>query len=132
MPDLQYRAEITSRDGSLIASNTNSTFILPASEKYILLPRFKSDINPSQINFSLLNSRYVVKPNLPDIRLDIQRSQVVVVENETITTGVIKNNSPFTVTQVNLVAVYNERSQLVALNYTNINDLVTGELRKLV
>src|SRR5258708_39921823 len=42
----------------------------------------------------------------------------------------IKNTTPFTITHVNLpVAVLNSRNELVAVNFTYIDDLLSGETR---
>jgi hypothetical protein len=130
MANMIYRAEIKASDGTLITSITNETFVLPASEKLVILPRFTTDKTPSQIDFSILDSKFTLKQVLPAVNLDLQRTQISFLDNETIVSAVIKNNSPFFVTQVDLpVVLYNDRSQVVAVNYTNINDLKPSEIR---
>jgi hypothetical protein len=131
VPNLVYRVEIRSSDGTLITSSTNESFILPASEKYLVLPRFTSSATPTQVDFSVINSNFVLKPeNFPSLNLEMQRMALALSGNETVVSAVIKNNSPFTVTQVDLlVTIHNERAELVGINYTNINDLLSGELR---
>ncbi|HYE22042.1 MAG TPA: hypothetical protein VD998_00450, partial [Verrucomicrobiae bacterium] len=131
VPNLAYRVEIKTSSGSLITSTTNESFILPASEKYLVLPRFTTTFSPSEMDFTVLESKYVLKPeNFPQLSLEMQRIQVSHEDNETIVSAVIKNNSPFTISQVDLLAtLYTDRGELKVINYTNINDLVSGELR---
>ncbi len=128
---LSYNADIKSSDGNLLATSTGMTFILPAGEKYIVLPRFTTAGSPASIDFSVLESKFVLKPtNFPDVSVDVQRTQITFSGDQTVLSAVLKNNSPFTITQVDLpVLIYNEQSKVVAINYTNINDLKSGELR---
>jgi hypothetical protein len=131
VPKFQYRAEIKSADGDVLATATNTTFVLAASEKYILLPRFTSAKKPDHIDLTPLQSQFVVKPaHQPDLRLDVQRNQITVQNDQTVVNAVVKNASAFTIKQVDLTAtIYNEKGELVGMAYTNINDLVSGELR---
>jgi hypothetical protein len=131
IPNFQYRAEVKSADGDILSSVTNTTFILAASEKYILLPRFTADKKPDHIDLTPLQQQFVVKPtNQPELRMDVQRNQITFVNDQTVVNAVVKNASAFTVKQVDLIAtIYNERGELVGMAYTNINDLVSGELR---
>ncbi len=131
VPKLLYRIEILDSAGILITSSTNESFVLPASEKYLVLPRFVASSAPSQINFSILESKFVLKPDsFPVLNIEVQRNSVAAGANETQLQAVLKNNSAFTISQVDLLAtIYNDRGELVGMNYTNINDLLSGELR---
>ncbi len=131
VPDLEYSADVKTLDGTMLSTVTGASFILPATDKYILLPRINSSKTPTSIDFSLLGSKFVLKPvTFPEVNIDVQRTQVGIVDGQTVLSAVLKNNSPFTIAQVDIpVILYNERTQIVGLNYTNINDLKSGELR---
>lgn len=131
VPNLVYRTEVKSKDGTLLASATSESYILPASEKYLIVPRFNANQTPAQIDFTVINSKFVLKPEaFPIVNMEIQRNQLIPQATETLINAVLKNNSPFTITQVDLQAlIYNDKNQIVGINYTNVNDLLSTELR---
>jgi hypothetical protein len=132
IPKFTYRIEVFDNQDRFLSSATQTVFVLPASEKYLIIPRFNAKNPPSSLKLHILESQFVLKPGeFPYINLDFQRRQIQPTRNDTtIVTGVLKNTSAFSITQVDLLAlIYNDQSQIVGISYTNINDVLSEELR---
>jgi hypothetical protein len=127
--DQSYTAEFKTYGGTLVTKITGKTFILPASEKMIIFSRFSSKQKPDVLEVTLDKSHFIFKP---DVSFTYQLDRVNFQNNPdglVISAG-IKNLSPFTVSEINLpVAVYNNRNEIVGVNFTYINAVASGETR---
>ncbi len=125
----EYTAEFITLGGTSINKVNGSTFILPSREKLLVFSRFFSDKTPDHINFSLEKSNFIHKPQI-DFNYELERRMVNNTPAGLVVSAGIKNLTPFTVRNVNLpVAVYNSQNEIVAVNFTTINDLLSGETR---
>ncbi|MGE5298182.1 MAG: FxLYD domain-containing protein [Acidobacteriaceae bacterium] len=131
VPELSYHFEVTDNTGKFLASSSGKSFILPDSEKYLIVPRFQANGIPAEINFTFNKPAFVLKSQeFPFVGLDIQRKQAEIQGNNTVVYGVIKNSSAFTLSQVDIFSlIYDDSSKIIGLTYTNINDLATGDIR---
>jgi hypothetical protein len=125
----QYTAEFNTLGGTSITKVNGSAFILPASEKIIVFSRFSSPTKPEEIVAALGSTAFIRKPetvfNFELERVNLQNNP----DGLTVSAG-IKNLTPFTVKTINLpVTVYNNQNQIVGVNFTNINDVLSGDTR---
>ncbi|MEJ0021942.1 MAG: hypothetical protein WDN47_05235 [Candidatus Doudnabacteria bacterium] len=129
VPSQDYTAEFKTLGGTSIAKISDSTFILPASEKLIVFPRFTSQTKPDEIDVTLGETQFIQKP---DVTVNYELQRVNLQNNPagfSMTAG-IKNTMAFTVGQIDLpVAVYDSNNNIVAVNFTTINDVLSGETR---
>jgi hypothetical protein len=125
----EYTAEFKTFSGDVVTKINGSTFILPASEKFIVFTRFTSQEKPDEINFSLADSHFIHKPEV-DFNYDLERVNIQnAADGLTVSAG-IKNLTAFTIRTLNLpVIVYDNRNQIVAVNFTYLNDILSGETR---
>ena len=133
VPKLYYRADFKDYSGALIKSTSGLTYVRPSSEKIIVLPRFSSSASapPSQIDFQITDSKFTVTPDdVPTINLELQRTEVVTAASDTSVISVLRNPTPYKISQVDLtVYLYDNSNDLVGVNYTNVNEVRSGELR---
>lgn len=130
IPDQTYTARVTSKTGKTLLDYTGRAFILPSSQKVLVLPRFSSDSEPFAFDFALEPSRFIGKPKMPEIKLDLQRTQMRVESGSQIVSAVVINSSPFKVARIDLpVVLFDSKNQPVAANFTNVNEVLSGETR---
>ena len=125
-----FAVSFISSGNSTVHSVTGTTFILPASEKLIVIPRFFTDKKPEFLDFRLDETSFNFKPVTPRISTEIQRITYHETNNEFVVSAVIKNQTPFLIKQIELpVMLYDKEGKVLAANYTNINDLEAYEAR---
>ncbi|MGE5392585.1 MAG: hypothetical protein ACM3NH_02480 [Candidatus Saccharibacteria bacterium] len=130
VPEQGYRARVLSRAGSVLSDFSAKTFVLPSSQKVVVLPRFSTDAEPYELEFTLDTSRFIAKPEFPELKLDTQRTQLKVENGSLIVTAVVINSSPFKIARIDLpVVLFDSRNQAVAANFTNVNEVLSGETR---
>lgn len=124
-----YTAQFKTLGGTEVTKVMGSTFILPASEKLIVFTRFTADQAPQEMAVSLGESHFIHKPDI-SVDLETERTNIQNSSNGLIVTSAVRNLSAFTIKQINLpVAIYDNRNQIIAVNYTNLNDVLSGETR---
>jgi hypothetical protein len=129
VPEQVYTAEFKTYGGTVVSRVSGKTFILPASEKMIIISRFNANQKPDTIDFSLADSHFVHKTDTY-VELRVERVNVTVQAGQQTVSAAVKNMSPFVVRQVSLpVAIFNNRKEIVGVNYTNINELKPDETR---
>lgn len=131
VPKQEYSVQYQTLGGTTVASFAAVTYILPASEKIIVLPRFSAEKKPDVLNFNLSETKFVRKPqvvvNLETSRLNIQNQNASL-----LVTAVVKNLIPFTIRQIDLpVVLYNNKNEMVGANFTNVNTVSASETRSL-
>lgn len=124
-----YTVEFKTLGGTLITKISGQVFILPASEKIIVFARFTSQQKPDQIVVTLGDTRFIHKPdvsaNFEQERINIQNTQ-----DGTVVTAGIKSLSALTISEVSLpLVLYDNKSNVVGVGFTTINNLVSGETR---
>ncbi|MBX4191585.1 MAG: hypothetical protein KW804_02170 [Candidatus Doudnabacteria bacterium] len=125
----KYTAEFKTSGGSSITKVDGVTFVLPAREKLIVFSKFHSDRQPEQMVVNLEPTNFIHKPQL-DFNYEIERININNANTGLIVSAGIKNLTPFRIRKVDLpVAVYNGKNEVIAVNYTYINDLLSGETR---
>lgn len=125
----EYTAEFKSLTGVTVAKIGGSAFILPASEKLIVFSRFTSEQKPENMAVILAPTNFIHKPEV-SFNFDLERVNIQNQAEEMTVYAGIKNLTAFTIKQLNLpVAVYDGHNQIVAVNFTSINDLKSGETR---
>ncbi|MBI2607270.1 MAG: hypothetical protein HYW51_00350 [Candidatus Doudnabacteria bacterium] len=130
VPEQKFVAEFKTTGGTMVSKVEGRTFVLPAQEKLIVFSRFASEREPTEIEFTLLDSRFVYEPELPPLKVEIQRVQIQNLDSEFAVSAVIKNLTPFIISQVYLpVVLYNSSNEIIGVNLTNINDLESLESR---
>lgn len=130
VPGQSYNVEFKNSSGASVLATSGQAFILPASEKIIVFPRFKSDTVPIQLNFTLGETDFIRAPTLPTLNLVIQRRSLDLQVNQTMVNAVIANDTPFKISRVDLpVLLFDNNNQVIGVNYTNINDLSSAETR---
>ncbi|MBX4187145.1 MAG: hypothetical protein KW802_02725 [Candidatus Doudnabacteria bacterium] len=129
MPNQTYTAEFKTLGGTSVTKVNGSAFILPSSEKLIVFSRFTSDTKPEQMLMTLGEQHFIHKPRF-DFSYELERVNVQTRNGEIIVSGGIKNTTPFIIKQINLpVAIYDNRNQIAAVNFTYVNDVLSGETR---
>lgn len=124
-----YTAVFRTLGGTEVAKFSGTTYILPGSEKVIVFPRFTSQNVPATIEVVLAQTNFVHKPTRPDPTLVVSRVEMQTSGN-LIVTAALTNNTPFTIKRVDLpVMVYDRNNNVIAVNYTNVNDVKQQETR---
>jgi hypothetical protein len=124
-----YTVQFKTLGGIVLTSVSGSTFILPASEKLIVFSRFTSQTKPDAIDVSLADSRFIRNPGVT-VNYDLERVDVQNNPDGLLVSASIKNLMAFTVKEIDLpVAVYNNKNEIVAVNFTYISDVQSGETR---
>ncbi|MDP4000715.1 MAG: FxLYD domain-containing protein [bacterium] len=130
VPEQEYLAEFETAGGTVVSRMSGKTFVLPAQDKLLVFTRFTVDREPSELNFSLSDSRFIYESSLPPIITEVQRVQMEGLSSEFAVSAVIKNLSPFVISQIYLpVVLYNSQNEIVGVNSTNINDVRSLESR---
>ncbi len=124
-----YAAEFKTLGGTLITKVSGSTFVLPSSEKLIVFSRFTSQTKPDVIDVTLSDTHFIHKPDVP-INFQLERVNLQNNSDGLIISAGVNNLMAFTVNQIDLpVAVYNNKNEIVAVNFTSINNVLSGETR---
>lgn len=124
-----YTAEFKTIGGTSLTKVTGSTFILPAAEKLLVFSRFTSESEPQELDFTLGQSKFIRKPDIT-APYELERVSFTNDSKGAVVSAGIKNLSPFVIREVNLpVVVYDNNNQVVGVNSTYINQLVSGENR---
>lgn len=130
VPEQNYVAEFKTLGGSVITKVEGETFILPSSEKLIVFSKFTSETVPANIDFKLTESRFLVKPQMPLISMDVSRVEIKNTPGEYLVSAVLKNSSAFTLRQIHLpVVLFDRQNQIVGVNFTTINEVKSQETR---
>jgi hypothetical protein len=130
VPSQAYNVDFKNASGDSVMNTNGSTFILPASEKNIVFPRFSASSAPTRLDFTLSDTTYTRPPNLPTLSLEIQRRSFDSMVNQSTVNAVIVNRTPFKIARVDLpVLLFDAGGQVIGANYTNINDLASAESR---
>jgi hypothetical protein len=133
VPKLYYRADFKDYSGVLLKSNTGLTYVRPSSEKVIVLPRFSSSASspPTQIDFQITDSKFTITPDeAPTLNFDLQRTEVISGASDTAVTSVLRNPTPYKISQVDItVYLYDRLGKLIGVNFTNVNEIKSMELR---
>lgn len=115
--------------GTVLHQISSATFILPSSEKIILVPRFSSAQKPDVLKINFGESKFVRKPII-DSNLEVERVNLQNSPSGLVVNAGVKNLTAFNITRVDLlVVVYDAKNEIVAVNSTYINDLETLETR---
>lgn len=124
-----YTAEFKTYGGTILQKYDRNTFILPASEKLIVLPSFTSDKKPDDLDFSLSSTHFIRKPDVAP-NFDLERTIVQNTAAGLAVSSAIRNMTPFTVKEIDLpVAVFNSKNEIVAVNFTYLNEIKSSETR---
>ncbi len=124
-----YTAEFKTYGGTSLTKFSRTTYILPAKEKIIVLPRFSADRPPDEIIFTLGETIFIHKPEI-EFNPDLERITLNNNPGGLIVSAGIKNNTAFTLKHIDLpVVVFDNQNQVVAVNFTYINDVLSGETR---
>lgn len=127
--DQQYTAVFKTLGGTVLTSVNGSAFILPASEKLIVFTRFSSQTKPDEIDVTLADTHFIRKPDV-SVNLGLERVSLQNFFDGLLVSAGVTNTTPFIVSQINLpVAVYNGKNEIVAVNFTYINNVLSGETR---
>lgn len=125
----EYTAEFKTLGGTSITKVKGSTFILPSSEKLIVFSRFSSQDKPDVMDVSLSDTRYMRNPGIP-VNYELERINIQNNPDGMIIGAGIKNLTAFTVKEIDLpIAVYNSNNEIVAVNFTTVNDVLSGGTR---
>ncbi len=125
----EYTVEFKTLGGTTVTQVSGSAFILPSSEKLIVFSRFTSQTKPEVINVTLGETHFTHNPDIA-INLNVERTNLQNNSDGLVVSAGIKNMTAFTVKKIDLpVAVYNNKNQIVAVNFTYINDILSGETR---
>lgn len=127
--DQQYSAVFKTLGGTVLTSVNGSVFILPASEKMIVFTRFSSQTKPDEIDVTLADTHFIRKPDV-SANLALERINLQNASDGLLVSAGVTNSTPFTISQINLpVAIYNSKNEIVAVNFTYINNIFSGETR---
>lgn len=126
-----YDAVFLTTGGSKVMEVTGSTYVLPSSEKIVVIPRFVPDGGvPSQLSVTLGSTQFIDSTGRTTPNLNLQRQSFNIVGGQLIVGASITNNTPFTITKIDLpILIYNANNQVVGAGFTNINDVKYGETR---
>lgn len=129
VPEQAYKAYFKTA-ASNIMTVPGVAYILPSSEKVVVLPRFSAPNAPTELDIDLETSKFIRKQEVPNLNLEVQRRDFTFNNDQPIVNAVVVNRSAFTIKQVDLtVVLYNSANQVVGSNYTNINDVKPFETR---
>ncbi|HTL39689.1 MAG TPA: hypothetical protein VL306_02665 [Methylomirabilota bacterium] len=127
--DQEYKIDFKTFGGTVVNTLDRTTYILPGSEKLIVIPRFQADKKPDEMIVTLGQTHFVHTPGIT-INTDKQRTILQNSPNGATVSSAFINMSPFTIHKVDLgVAVFNTQNKIVGVNYTNINDVKASETR---
>lgn len=125
-----YSAVFKTTGGTIVNNVNAQTYIMPGSEKIIVTPRFTADKQPTEISVSLGDSQFIHKPSIPDPNLEVQRTELNVLDGQLVVGAVVKNNTPFTINRINLpVLLYDQSGKLVGAASTSIDSVTYQETR---
>lgn len=129
VPKQSYTAEFKTTGGTIITKVEGSTFILPSSEKLIVFSRFSADRTPDEIILTLDPTKFVRKPPV-EFEYTLERKTLQNPSTGLVVSAGVKNLTPFTVKQIHLpVAVYDNKNEIVAVNFTYVDDVTSLETR---
>lgn len=124
-----YTAEFRTFGGTSLSKFSRATYILPAKEKIIVLPRFSADRTPDEIVFTLGETNFIHKPEI-DFNPDLERITLSNNPSGLVVSAGIKNDTAYTLKHIDLpVLVFDNQNQVMAVNFTYINDVLSGETR---
>lgn len=124
-----YKIEFKTFGGTVVNTLNRSTFILPSSEKLLVLPRFVSDKKPDDLVITLAPAHFIRKPK-NSFNFEVQRTSLQNNSTGLVVSSAFKNLTPFTLKQIELpVIVFNTKNEIVAVNFTYINDVKSSETR---
>ena len=127
--DQQYTVQFKTYGGTILNTISGQTFILPASEKLIVFSRFTSQTHPDAVDVTLAQTHFILKPDVPD-SLELERISLQNNPSGLVISAGVKNLTAFTIKQINLpIAVYNNKNEIVGVNFTYISDVLSGETR---
>ncbi|MBI4363583.1 MAG: hypothetical protein HY545_01920 [Candidatus Doudnabacteria bacterium] len=130
IPEQAYTATFKTLGGTVAATISGKTFILPASEKLVVFSKFTAEQEPQLLDFFLHEAKFLLKPQIQPPELEISRVEVGNAAKELTVNAAVKNNSPFKLRVVYLYAeVLDKNNQVTAVNSTSINDLNSLETR---
>ena len=125
----EYKVDFRTFGGTSVGSVDRTTFILPASEKLIVIPRFLSDKKPDEITVTLGETHFIHTSGIT-INSDLQRTSFQNPATGATVNSAFINLSAFAIGRVDLtVAIFNAQNEIVGVNYTNINDVKAAETR---
>lgn len=131
--ELEYTFRLLNAAGEVVGEESDVTYILPGEQRSLLEVNVLVSDTPSSVEMEM-NPRVVQK--LKQItRLDFSFPFVAYDERlgKGRVRGTIKNDTAFAFDQVDLdIIVFNRQNEIVALNKTNVNALVSGEQRDFV
>ncbi|MBX4205478.1 MAG: FxLYD domain-containing protein [Candidatus Doudnabacteria bacterium] len=125
-----YTAVMSSTGGTELNRVEASTFVLPASEKIVFLPRFHADRDPTTLTVTLGSSQFLRRPNLAEVSLGVERLVLDNSGSHLVVSAAVKNKTPFTIKRIGLpVLLYDASNNVVGANYTNVDEVLYGEAR---
>lgn len=126
---LPYTAVFKTLGGTEITRVNGSTYVLPGSEKVIVFPRFSAQAEPAVLEVALGTANFVRKPDRPSPSLSLERVEMRT-QGSLVVTAAVTNNTPFTIKRIDLpVVIYDRNNNVLAVNYTNVNDVLYQETR---
>ena len=124
-----YTAEFKTLGGTLVTKVMGDSFILPASEKFLIFARFSSDSEPQTMDVALGETKFIRRPDV-SVSYELERINFSNSQGGAVVSAGIKNLSAFTVRQINLpVVLYNNQNAVVGVNSTYISEVTSGETR---
>lgn len=130
----QYQFTIENPAGSLIASYSDTGFILPGEKKYITKANLAVQDVPAKINLSIGKTQWTEanefyeKPQLSVVYKNYNEISSGVGFFEA--TGLVKNESPFNFSNIKIAVILKDANGgIVALNSTEMNTVASGENR---
>ena len=129
MASQAYTAEFKTLGGTLVTKVMGDSFILPASEKFLIFARFSSDSEPQTMDVALGETKFIRRPDV-SVSYELERINFSNSQGGAVVSAGIKNLSAFTVRQINLpVVLYNNQNAVVGVNSTYISEVTSGETR---
>lgn len=115
--------------GSLAATYSGSTYILPSSTKTIVLPRFVSEKKPVEMDVQLAEEKFV-RTQSPNVNIEISRKNIANLGDQMVVSASVRNLTPYTIKQIDLPAsIFDAQNNLIAASTTNVNSVKSGETR---
>lgn len=129
VPELTYTAVLKSLGGTEVTRISGQTFVLPASEKLIVFSKFKSDMKPETIDFSIPEPKFLLKPEIAAVTLEVGRVEINSAQELTVS-AVVKNTTPYVIKQISLPVILLDRNnEVIGVNFYSLNDLASLESR---
>lgn len=123
----RYTVTFSTNGGTVLNTFTSATFILPASEKLIVIPRFTAAKKPDKMTVTLDPTNFIHKPNV-SLDFEVQRTLLTNAPEGLLVSSAFINQTPFTISQIGLpVVIYNTQNQIVGVSYTSINQVTSSE-----